>query len=262
MSSFPGSRAEAELPDIDDRLVAPDTPYEILDGELVYVSPADEPHGTLHVQLAALVEAHTGLEFEVACDMLTRTSKTDDIAPDISVFPAARHPETGRRQLEHLAFEIVSTRSISDAGRKAAKLIARGVRRVFEIDVERSRMLEWSASRDRWSELTAPCIEDPALDVPLPIDVLVTTVKADDAVARALLAKHNPVLVAHRAEGFAEGQLAGKRESVLALLGARGIALDGAAQARILAERDPARLQRWIARAAICATAAELFAEP
>jgi Uma2 family endonuclease len=266
MSLFPGSRTQAELPDIDDRLVQPDTPYEILDGELVYVSPADESHGTLHVQLAALVEAHTGLEFEVACDMLTRTSKIDDIAPDISVFPAARHPETGRRQLEQIAFEIVSTQSMSYAGRKAAKLRARGVRSVFAIDVERSRVLEWSASLDRWSEITVPCIEDPTLDVPLPVDVLVTTVKADDAVARALLAKNNPVLEAARtsdhATGFAAGRLAGKREALLALIGARGIALDGAARARLLAERDPARLEQWIARAATCTTAAELFAEP
>jgi len=257
MASFSGSRAQAELPDVDDRLVEPETPYEILDGELVHVSPADEPHGTLHVQLAALVEAHTGLEFEVACDMLTRTSKIDDIAPDISVFPAARHPDTGRRQLEHLAFEIVSTQSMSYAGRKAAKLVARGVRRVFAIDVDRSRVLEWSASLDRWSEITASCIEDPALDVPLPVDVLVTAVKADDAVARALLAKHNPVLEASLsalATGFAK--------AIIALLAARGIALDGATRARILAERDPDRLERWTARGATCATAAELFAEP
>lgn len=33
----------SELPDIDDRLVEPETPYEMLDGELVYVSPADPP---------------------------------------------------------------------------------------------------------------------------------------------------------------------------------------------------------------------------
>ena len=35
--------ADAELPDIDDRLVEPGTPFEIWDGEVVYVSPADPP---------------------------------------------------------------------------------------------------------------------------------------------------------------------------------------------------------------------------
>jgi hypothetical protein len=52
-------RAGSELPDIDDRIVEPDTRYEMLDGELVYVSSADPPHGELHVQLAVLIEAHT-----------------------------------------------------------------------------------------------------------------------------------------------------------------------------------------------------------
>src|SRR5438045_2885533 len=37
-----------ELPDIDERLVAPETRYEIWDGKLVYVPPADPPHGELH----------------------------------------------------------------------------------------------------------------------------------------------------------------------------------------------------------------------
>src|SRR5215831_4299942 len=46
--------------------------------------------------------------------------------------------------------------------RKAAKLAARGVRRVFAIDVERSRALEWSAALGTWSLLDpAGQITDP-----------------------------------------------------------------------------------------------------
>jgi len=85
--------------------------------------------------------------------MLTRTSETTDLAPDVSVFPRARDPVTGGRQIEQLAFEVVSTESLGHAGRKAAKLLARGVRRVFAIDVERTRALEWSASLGTWSML-------------------------------------------------------------------------------------------------------------
>ena len=33
------------------------------------------------------------------------------------------------------------------------------------------------------------------------------------------------------------------------------------ARERILAERDPVRLERWIARAVVCASVAELFVE-
>lgn len=51
------------------------------------VSPADEPHGTRRSKISALLEAHAREDFEVASDMLTRTSEFDDMAPDVSVFP-------------------------------------------------------------------------------------------------------------------------------------------------------------------------------
>ena len=258
MSSV-ASRTASALPAIDDRLVQPETRYEILDGELVYVSPADPPDAARHVQLAALIEAHTGHAFEAAADKLMRTSKVDDIAPDVSVYPAAPDPHTGRRQLEHLAFEIASTQSLGHAGRKARKLADRGVRRVFAIDVEQSRALEWSAELGTWRELDpAGHIEDPALAVPLPIDAIIHAAKADDAVARALIAKGNPVLKAHLAEATAEGILRGKAEAVLEVLTARGLAIGEAQRLRIVVERDPAQLDRWLASAATCVELTEL----
>jgi Uma2 family endonuclease len=300
--SSDASPAHAELPDIDDRLVAPETPFEIWDGELVLVPPSDPPHGTRQLQLCALMEAHTGPEFEAADDLLTRTSRADDIAPDVSVYPAAPDPATGGRQIEQLAFEVVSTQSLGRAGKKAAKLVGRGVRRVFAIDVDRARALEWSAELGSWRALDPTGhIDDPALAVPLPIEALIHNAKADDAVARALLARRNPVLVQDRAEGRTEGRAEGRTEgraegrtegraegrtegraegrtegraegrtegraegraeAVILLLTARGVAVDSATRVRILAERDPQRLDRWIVSAASCAQVAELFAD-
>jgi Uma2 family endonuclease len=268
--SSSGPVADAELPDINDRLVEPETPYEICDGEIVHVSPADPPHGKRHSQLCALIEAHTGPEFESAADLLTRTSRSDDIAPDVSVFPAAPDPATGGRQLEHLAFEIVSKGSLRHAGENAAKLARRGVRRVFAIDIKRSRALEWSARTGAWRELDPTGhIADRALEVPLPIAAVIHNARADDAVARALLAKRNPVLVQDRAQGKAEGRAEGRvegraegrAEAVIVLLTARGVAIDRATRARILAERNAQRLGRWIVRAASCTQAAELFVD-
>jgi len=213
---------------------------------------------------------------------LTRTSRVDDIAPDVSIYPAARDPRTGRRQLEQLAFEVVSTQSIGNAGRKAAKLAGRGVRRVFAIDIERSRALEWSAALGTWSMLDAAGhITDPALEVPLPIEAMIHSAKADDAVVRALDAKGNPVLAAlraeskaegraegraegkaeGRAEGKAEGRAEGKAEAIIALLVARGVSLERAERDLILGERDFGRLERWIARAVVCTSVAELFGD-
>jgi Uma2 family endonuclease len=267
MSSSDATRADSTLPAVDERLVAPETRYEIVDGRLIHVSPAHEPHGSRHSKVSALLEAHVGPEYDVATDLLTRVSETIDVAPDVSVFAYERDPETGGRQVEQLAFEVVSTESLSHAGNKAAMLTGRGVRRVFAIDVERERALEWSCSLGTWSVLdTSGYIEDPALVVPLPISALVHAAKTDDAIARALLTKQNPVLEATRAQdritARAEGKLEGRAEALLVVLATRGLALDPAARAWILDERDPAQLDRWIARAATCTNLTDVFADP
>lgn len=243
---------------MDERLVMPETRYEAIDGKLTYVSPSDEPHGTYHSRIAALLEAHVVDAYRVAVDMLTRTSEKNDMAPDASVFPAARDPETGGRKLEELAFEVVSTESLSHAAKKARALAHRGVRRIFAIDVERHRALEWSRSTGAWEILPADgTIEDPTLAIPLPIPALAEAVRADDPMARALLAKKNPVLQdalrKAKDQGKIEGKTEGKIEALLQILAARGIRVGKKAQKRLRAERDEAVLDRWLSRAATCA---------
>jgi Uma2 family endonuclease len=287
------SHAGTELPGIDERLVAPESGYEIDDGRLIRVSPSDPPHAIRHSKISALLEAHAADGFEVACDMLTRLSETSDRAPDASVFPAAPDPATGRRQIEQLAFEVVSTETLSDAAKKARDLSTRGVRRVFAIDVERVRAFEWSAELGTWSVLDlAGSITDPALAVALPLDALVRAAKTDDAVARALLAKRNPVLVAAmeaaeahgraegeahgraegeahgraegeahgRAEGEAHGLARGKALMILRVLANRELVPTGADRDAILAECDHDRLDRWLDRALSCHSVDELLA--
>ena len=244
-----------ELP-VDARLIMPETRYEVLDGEVVEVSPSDQPHGSRHSKLSSLLEAYAAEGYDAACDMLTRTSEKNDIAPDGSVYPIAPHPSTGGRQLEELAFEVVSTETLSHAGRKAAHLVERGVRRVFAIDVERRRGLEWSRAAGTW-EILAPSatIVDAALAAPLAVHDLVGAAKTDDAVARALLAKKNHVIEAELDRARAEG----KAEAIVAVLRARGLSLDEASRAALLAERDQTTLDAWLARAASCASVEELL---
>jgi hypothetical protein len=80
-----------------------------------------------------------------------------------------------------------------------------------------------------------------------------------------LLAKRNPVIEAARAHDRAaaeqKGIARGQAESLIAVLDARRVALGSADRARILGERDPAILARWIMRAATCTEVAELFIE-
>jgi hypothetical protein len=243
------------------------------------VAPSDEPHGTRHSKVSALLEAYATAAYDVASDMLTRTSEDDDFAPDASVFLEERDEDGGRRT-EELAFEVVSTESLGHAGRKAEKLVQRGVRRVFAVDVARRRAFEWSRETAGWRMLEHDqSIDDAAFVTPLPLDALVHAAKADDAMARALLAKKNPVLQAAlnktrsdglsegkaeglaegKAEGLAEGKAEGLAEALLAVLVGRGLTVRPEERERIVAERSVAVLNRWLARAIACGSVADLL---
>lgn len=262
----------------------PETRFEIIDGKVQHVAPADEPHGTRHSKISALLEAYAAPGYDVASDMLTRTSARGDMAPDASVFPAARDPETGGRQLEEIAFEVVSTERLNHAAKKARALHTRGVRQIFAIDVKRRRALAWSRATDNWSMLAPDgTIEDRCLALPLPIHALVDAAKADDAVAAALIAKKNPVIEeAVRAgeergkrdgeklgeargekrgeergekrgekRGKKRGLREGKIASVLAVLEARGLRVSDKQEKQIRKEKDDAVVDIWVRRAAL-----------
>jgi hypothetical protein len=59
-----------------------------------------------------------------------------------------------------------------------------------------------------------------------------------------------------------EGELKARVSDVLAVFRVRGIAVSDAARKRILAEKDPARLERWLERAVVAASVAEVLKEP
>ncbi len=272
----------AELPEVDERLVMPETRFEVIDGKVELVPPSDESHGSRHSKISALLEAYAASGYDVASDMLTRTSAKNDLAPDASVFPAARDPRTGGRQLEELAFEVLSTERVGHAAKKARALTERGVRRVFAIDVERKRALVWSTATNTWQMLPLDSsIEDSALALPLPLRALVEAVSSDDAVAQALLAKKNPVIAKAlagaerkgKAEGRREGKAEGRREgerkgalkgaikTLFAVLAARGLTVRKKHEKQIRDAENEAVLAAWIVRAVTCASVDELLAK-
>jgi hypothetical protein len=73
-----------------------------------------------------------------------------------------------------------------------------------------------------------------------------------------------------RDEGLTEGRNEGRNEgrteeavrAVLAVLRVRGIAVPDTTRERILSEKDPGRLERWLERAALAASTAEVIDEP
>ncbi|MBA3454179.1 MAG: Uma2 family endonuclease [Deltaproteobacteria bacterium] len=252
MSSH-SSHVHTELPAVDERLIAPEIGYEIDDGRLVHVAPSDEDHAVNQCAIGALLRAHRSVGREVAVDMLTRTTERDDSAPDASVYPSARDPETGGRQLEELAFEVLATERLGHAGTKAAKLTARGVRRVFAVDVRKQRAFEWSRELGTWEMLAmAVHIHDAALAVPLPVAALVDAVAADDATVRAYRTKRHPEFLAERME---------ERGDVLRRQLVLKFGPIDAEHDALLQAATPERLHRYLERVLTATNLAAVFAE-
>ena len=61
--------------------------------------------------------------------------------------------------------------------------------------------------------------------------------------------------------GRVEGEAKGEARALLAVLRARGISVPDAARERILGQKDPERLERWVERAAVAASVDEVIDE-
>jgi hypothetical protein len=65
-----------------------------------------------------------------------------------------------------------------------------------------------------------------------------------------------------RAEGRNEGRTEEAARAVLTVLRVRGLGVSEAVRERILAEKDPERLERWLEKAAVAVSTTALFEEP
>jgi Uma2 family endonuclease len=251
-------------PAVDERLVAPGSRHEILGGKLLAVPPADEPHGTAHMDLAAVLRAHATSAYRGAVDMLTRTSEVGDHAPDASIYPQARDAATGGRKLEELAFEIVGEQALSVSTSKARDYVGRGVRRVFCVHLGKRQVMEWSREKDDWAEMSIDSsIFDRSLVRPLPVRALLDAAAVDDALADALIAKKNQQIEAAIAAAAAAAAAAASAralaEALLGVLDARRVAISGADRERVLACLDPGQLSAWTKLAAVATRREEVF---
>jgi hypothetical protein len=267
-------------PGINDRLAPPETRIEYLDGQKIVTMPADPEHATKHCEATAVIRAHVAEDCTAAVDMLTRTSRTSDFAPDVSIFPSAPDPRTKGRRLEEMAFEIASKQALAVPTDKARKLIARGVRRVFCVLVKQGRLLEWSRAIDGWATVPkTSSIHDACLVRPLPVAALLDAARADDEVGEALLVKRPPSIRRAlseseaagekkgrrkgrregKVEGRREGELKTKVEAILKVLAKRGLEVSPELRASIEASRDPTELDRRFDRAFSVKTAAEVM---
>jgi hypothetical protein len=65
-----------------------------------------------------------------------------------------------------------------------------------------------------------------------------------------------------RDEGRAEGEAIAGARAVLTVLRIRGIAVPDAARERIVAQKNPERLERWLEKAAVAVSVGEVIDEP
>jgi hypothetical protein len=63
-------------------------------------------------------------------------------------------------------------------------------------------------------------------------------------------------------EGLARGRTEEAARAVLMVLRARDVAVPDADRERILAQKDPERLERWLVKAAVASSVAEVLDEP
>ena len=254
------------FPPVDEHLVEPEvTRDEIIDGRRVVAFPAEAPHADQHDRLQYVLHAHVAPGYVSAVDLLTRFDQKSDFASDACVRREGVDPQTGRRHLEDLAFEVVSVQREQNVSEKVPRMHRRGVRRIFAIFLKSRQVCEWSPEgQGSWRPLgPASSIEDSCLAKPLAVAALLDAAAADDAVVQALAAKDNPELlrmkVAERREGEAQGEVRGIAKSILRVLERRGIAVSPEQRQEILSCPDLDRLNHWLDQAALAATADEVF---
>lgn len=248
------------FPPVDEHLVEPEvTRDEMIGGRRVVALPAEAPHADQHGDLQYVLRAHIAPGYVAAVDLLTRFDQKSDFASDACVRREGVDPQTGKRHLEELAFEVVSEQKEQVVSEKAPRMHRRGVRRIFAVFLKSRQICEWSPEgQGSWQPLgLASEIEDSCLAKPLAVAALLDAAAADDAVVQALAAKDNPELRRRETQARVE-EIA---TSILSVLEERGIAMSPDQTQEIEGCADLDRLRRWLRRAVLAATADEVLQE-
>lgn len=239
--------------------------YELINGHPIYCAPSGREHAWRNLLGGEVLETDPDVEWAGIDAGFTPASGTLR-APDIAV--AAAGDERGWIPgVPPLAVEYAGTgqdeRELED---KIAELLDHGTQQVWVVRLIGPRRVEVrcpnQSIRVLWpgDVLTAPGI----LRNPVPVEALYDRDASHRVMLRNLLQRAGYESVeAIRAEGLSagveQGIEQGIAESILALLADRGLSLDEADRARILACRDLDQLRRWLLAAARVDDAARLF---
>ncbi len=196
----------------------------MLDGRVMEVVPAEAPHADKQCDLVYVLRAHVAPGYVASTELLTRVSKKSNFATDACIRRDGLDAE-GHRYLEELSFEVQHTQSDASLAKRAHYLLERGVRRVIAIEVQMAEkgrvqagpVKEWvpasQGGHGHWRRLAADeRFEDRCLQRPVKVAALMDAIEADNAVARALMARQNPAILDMRQQSFDEGHEQGHKQ--------------------------------------------------
>ena len=236
--------------------------YELSNGHPIYCAPAGRDHSGRSLSGGGALETDPDVEWAGVDAGFTPAAGTLR-APDIAV--AAAGAELGWIPgVPPLAVEYAGPgQNEQELEDKIAELLEHGTRQVWVVRLVGPRRVEVRCPKQSvrvlgpGEVLTAPGI----LRNPVPVEALYDRDASHRVMLRNLLQRAGyESIEAIREAGLSAGIEQGIVESILALLADRGLTLDAADRARLLACRDRAQLDRWLLAATRVADPAELFA--
>jgi hypothetical protein len=245
-------------------------PYELSNGHAIQCMTTGGRGSRANLQGGSMLDSDPVVE-EAGIDTGYSPSSDTLRAPDVAVGNVPNTPGWVQGA-PPLAVEYCDTgQDGKELAVKISELLAAGTRIVWVVHLSGPRRVEVHENGQEprllgpGEELTAPGI----LQNPIPVDALYDRQAAHEVTLRNLLQRKgyrdlDAVLSAGRnegrEEGRQEGQLQALRDSILAVLQARGLTVDGEACSALEAIDDPAALHRLLTRAATAPTADEVFA--
>ena len=226
--------------------------YELSNGHPIYCAPAGREHSGRNLSGGGALETDPDVEWAGVDAGFTPASGTLR-APDIAVATAG--DERGWIPgVPPLAVEYAgSGQDEQELEDKIDELLDQGTQQVWVVRLIGPRRVEVRRPKQPvqvlgpGEVLTAPGI----LRNPVPVEALYDRDASHRVMLRNLLQRAGyESIEAIRAEGLSAGIEQGMAESILALLTDRGLSLDEADRARVLACRDRDQLRRWLLAAA------------
>jgi Uma2 family endonuclease len=233
-------------------------PYELSNGHAIQCMTTGGRGSRANLQGGSMLDSDPEVE-EAGIDTGYSPSSETLRAPDVAVGNVPNTPGWVQGA-PPLAVEYCDTgQDEKELATKISELLAAGTRIVWVVRLSGPRRVEVHENGQEprllgpGEELTAPGI----LQNPIPVEALYDRQAAHAVTFRNLLQRQG---YRDLDEVRSEGQLQALRDSILAVLQARGLTVEDAARSALAAIGDPAALRGLLTRAATAATADDVFA--